>query len=156
MSDATFGSILDKPATDVERPKPLPTGTYHCVVDGQPRMDKTTKKGTEFVEFSLKPMSALDDVNQDELNASLTSGDGSVKPLSDKRIRATFYLTEDSLYRLKDFLVRDLQIEQGKKKIGQLISEAQNRQVLAAIKHVPSEDGTSIYANLAKTGPVTE
>jgi len=156
MTDATFGSILDTPASDVERPKPLPAGTYHCVVDGQPRMDKTTKKGTEFVEFSLKPMQALDDVNEDDLKASLTSADGSIKPLADKRIRATYYLTPDSLYRLKDFLINDLGIEEGKKKIRQLIGEAQNRQVLAAIKLVPSEDGTMLYANLAKTAPVAE
>jgi hypothetical protein len=156
MSDATFGSILDKPSTDVERPKPLPTGTYQCVVDGQPRMDKSSKKGTEFVEFSLKPMAALDDVNEDDLNASLTSGDGSVKPLSDKRIRATYYLTEDALWRLKKFLVSDLQIEEGKKKIRQMVGEAQNRQVLATIKHVPSDDGTSIFAQLGITAPVAE
>lgn len=156
MSDATFGSILDKPSTDVERPKPLPPGTYHCVVDGQPRMDKSSKKGTEFVEFSLKPMSALDDVNEDDLQTALTSGDGSVKALSEKRIRATYYLTEDALWRLKKFLVNDLQIEEGKKKIRQMVSEAMNRQVLAQVKHVPSDDGQSMFAQLASTGPVSE
>lgn len=156
MSDVSFSSILDKPSSDVERPKPLPTGTYQCVVDGQPRMDKSSKKGTPFVEFALRPMAALDDVDEDDLNASLTSADGTVKPLADKRIRATFYLTEDAAWRLKNFLVNDLQITEGKKKIGQLISEAQNREVLAMLKHVPSEDGTGIFAQLAKTAPVVE
>lgn len=156
MTDATFGSILDKPSAAVERPKPLPTGTYQCVVDGQPRMDKSSKKGTEFVEFSLKPMAALDDVDEDDLNAALTSGDGSVKPLADKRIRATFYITEDALWRLKNFLVNDLQITEGKKKLRQMVGEAQNREVLAMVKHVPSDDGTGIFAQLAKTAPVTE
>jgi hypothetical protein len=156
MSDATFGSILDKPSSEIERPKPLPTGTYQCVVDGQPRMDKSSRKGTEFVEFSLRPMGALDDVKEDDLVAALTSGDGSVKALSDKRIRATYYLTEDALWRLKKFLVNDLQITEGKKKIRQMISEAQNQQVLATIKHVPSEDGQSIFAQLASTAPVAE
>jgi hypothetical protein len=156
MSDATFGSILDKPSSEIERPKPLPTGTYQCIVDGQPRMDKSSKKGTEFVEFSLRPMGALDDVNEKDLIAALTSGDGSVKALSDKRIRATYYLTEDALWRLKKFLVNDLQITEGKKKIRQMVSEAQNQQVLATIKHVPSEDGTGIFPQLASTAPVAE
>jgi|SRR5215475_247201 len=154
MSDVSFSSILDKLSSDIEAPKPLPVGTYHCVVDGQPRIDKSTKKGTEFVEFSLKPMSALEDVNEEDLAASLTSGDGSIKPLSDKRIRATFYLTEDAAIRLKRFLVNDLQITQGKKKVGQMITEAQNREVLAVVKHVPSQDGESLFAQLAKTAPV--
>lgn len=154
MSDATFGSILDKQSSDVERPKPLPPGTYHCVVDGQPRQDKSSKKGTEFVEFSLKPLSALDDVDRGDLTAALTSGDGSVKALADKRIRATYYLTEDALWRLKKFLTQDLLIEEGKKKIRQMVGEAQNRQVLALVKHVPSDDGQSIFAQLASTAPV--
>lgn len=156
MSDTTFGAILDTPSTAVERPKPLPAGTYHCVVDKQYKEGTTTRKGTEFIEFSLKPMSALDDVNEEDLKASLTSADGSVKPLSDKRIRATYYLTPDSIYRLNDFLINDLGIVQGKKKLRQMIGEAQNRQVLAHIKLVPSDDGTMLYANMDKTAPVAE
>ena len=155
MAD-TFSSILDKPASEIERPKPLPPGTYQCVVDGQYREGESSKKGTKFIEYSLKPMAALDDVNENDLIKALTSGDGSVKALADKRIKATFYLTDDSLYRLKDFLVNDLQITEGKKKIRQLIGEAQNRQVLATLKHVPSQDGTGIFAQLASTAPVAE
>jgi hypothetical protein len=156
MAEATFGSILDKPATDIERPKPLPPGTYHCVVEGQYREGTSAKKGTEFIEYSLKPIAALDDVDEGDLNASLKSANGSVKALSDKRLRLTFYLTDDSLYRLKDFLGNDLQIELGKKHIRQLIGEAQNRQVLAQVKHVPSDDGQSVFANIAKTAPVVD
>src|SRR5262245_41392778 len=126
MAEATFGAILDKQSSEVDRPKPLPQGSYHCVVDGQYEEGKTTNKGTEYIAFSLKPISALDDVDEEELNTSLTSGDGSVRSLQDKRITATFYLTENALWRLKKFLVDDLQIPEGKKKIRQLVSEAQN------------------------------
>jgi len=155
MAEATFGSILDKPATDVERPKPLPQGIYHCVVDGQYREGTSSKKGTEFIEYTLKPVAAVE-VNDDELKASLTGANGSVKALTDKRLRLTFYLTEDSLFRLRDFLVNDLQITQGKKHIRQLIGEAQNRQVLVQVKHFPSDDGLSMFANIVKTAPVAE
>src|SRR5215472_12966577 len=149
MSDATFGSILDMPASEVERPKPLPSGTYQSVVDGPHRTGNSSQKGTEFVELSLKPMAALEDVDEEALEAALTSADGSVKPLSDKRIRATFYLTPDSMFRLKDFLVNDLGIEAGNKSIGQMLSEAPNREVLAQLKHVPTKDGTGFFAQLA-------
>jgi hypothetical protein len=103
-------------------------------------------------------MQALDDVNEDDLNAALMSSNGSVKPLSDKRIRATFYLTEDAKYRLKDFLANDLGIDtnKGKKKLIQMVGEAQNRQVLAKIRNVPTQDGTGVYPKLEKTAPVTE
>lgn len=151
----TFSSILDKNADEIERPKPLPQGTYLCVVDGQPTQGKSAKKQTDFIEFNLKPMQALDDVNEEALTASLTSGDGSVKALADKRIRATYYDTPDAGWRLVKFL-RDCGLETKGKKVSRLVSEAQNCQVLAYIKHVPSDDGTAIFAQLGSTAPVVE
>jgi len=42
---ANFASILDEAPTEINRPKPLPEGTYLCVV-GQPEEGKSSKKGT--------------------------------------------------------------------------------------------------------------
>ena len=153
---ADFKSILDMPASEVERPKPLPQGTYQCVVDGPHREGKSSQKGTDFVEFSLKPMAALGDVDEEALATALTSKDGSVKALSDKRIRATFYITPDSTFRLTDFLEKDLQIDLEDKSVGQALSEAPNREVLAYLKHVPTNDGTGFFAQLGRTAPVQE
>ena len=49
-----FGALLDTPASDVERPKPLPQGSYTAVTVGLPRPDKSAKKQTEFLEWTLK------------------------------------------------------------------------------------------------------
>ena len=51
-------SILDEAPTEIDRPKPIPTGTYLCRVQGTPTYDKSSKKGTPFVQFTLKPISA--------------------------------------------------------------------------------------------------
>jgi hypothetical protein len=53
-----FASILDEAPTEIDRPKPIPTGTYLCRVQGTPTYDKSSKKGTPFVQFTLKPISA--------------------------------------------------------------------------------------------------
>jgi len=151
MSDVNFGAILDRPSTEIERPKPLPVGTYVCVVKGLPRQDKSARKGTEFVEFTLQPLGIYEnengetDVDPDELAA--------MGGFEKRTIRATYYLTEDAIWRLKSFL-DDLGIEEGDKSLRQRISESPGHQVLAVIAHQASDDGQNIYANLKSTAPV--
>ena len=146
MNTPNFSSILDQPASEIERPKPLPVGTYVCVVAGLPRHDKSTKKQTPFVEFTLKPLQAQDDVDKEALEE--------MGGLSERTIRATFYITEDSKWRLKKFLEEDLQIEVGDKTLSQMIDETPGRQCLAFLKHQASDDGQSVYAQLASTAPI--
>ncbi len=92
----SFGALLDKAPSEVERPKPLPQGSYITVLQGLPRQDKSAKKQTEFYEFTHKLLSAGEDVDEDELKA--------MGGVADKTIKNTYYITEGSLWRLKDFL----------------------------------------------------
>lgn len=140
-----FGSILDRQSSEVEKPKPLPSGTYICVVQGLPKFDKSSKKQTEFVEFTLKPLQAQDDVDEEAL--------AEMGGIANQTIRATYYLTENSLWRLKKFLV-DLQIEEEDKSLRQMINDAPGRQVAAWIKHEASDDGESVFAKLGNTAAV--
>ena len=39
-----FASILDEAPSEVDRPKPLPAGTYTCIVAGTPIYDKSSKR----------------------------------------------------------------------------------------------------------------
>lgn len=159
MAQGTFGSILDKAPSEVERPKPLPAGTYVAMVKGLPRFDKSTKKGTEFVEFTMqliepyKNEDGESDVDQDDLAASLTKPSGDVVPLNERTMRNTYYLTEDALWRLKKFLVDDLGIEEGES-FRSMIDETPGKQCLISLKHTASDDGTAVFANVANTAPV--
>lgn len=149
MNNPNFGSVLDLESSTVEKPKPLPVGTYICVVKGQPRFDVSKQKKTEFVEFTLQTMQADDDVDQEALIEALKG-----KALSEKTIRATYYLTEDSVYRLKDFLDH-CNVDDGPGiTLRQRISGAPGCQVLATIRHRASEDGTAIFSDLAGTAAV--
>lgn len=143
----TFGSILDTSSSEIERPKPLPVGAYVTVVQGQPRMDKSTKKGTEFVEFTLKVLEPLDDVDEDALKE--------VGGIKDKTIRATYYLTEGAVWRLKDFLDHCGAGDEDES-LRQRIADTQGKQVIAHIRHEASEDGSSVFARLRNTAPVEE
>ncbi len=145
QTNPNFDDILSRPASEVERPKPLPQGSYLCIVKGLPRHDKSSKKLTPFVEFTLQPTAAGEDVDEEDLAA--------MGGIANKTIRATYYKTEDALWRLTDFL-EHCGIDLEGKSISQAIDETPNCEVIAFIKHRASEDGQSIFAELAKTAPV--
>lgn len=149
-----FGSVLDKPAGEVERPRPMPVGQYVWIVQGQPKFDKSSKKQTEYVEFTLKCVEALDTVDADELEDWLTSKDGTKRKLGDATQRLTFYLTEGALWRLKDFLAHcGLDVE-GDASLRQLIPETTGCQVIGTIAHESSDDGTAVFGRVRSTAPV--
>lgn len=149
-----FASVLDTPSSAIEKPKPLPVGTYVCVVKGLPRIDKSSKKQTEYSEYALTILEAGEDVDADDLEKSLTKPSGEKIALSAKSLKVTFYHTEDSIYRLKKFL-NDLDVpeeEDGEElTIRQRMNEVNGRQVKVTIKHTASEDGENIYANVGGT-----
>lgn len=148
-----FAAILDRPSGDIDRPSAAPPGEYVCVVQGQPRFDKSSKKQTEFVEFILKVLEAMDTVDEEALETFLTKKDGTKKPLGETTFRATYYLTESSTYRLVDFLDH---CEAGEEDMSlrQRIAEAPGKQIVVSIKHEASDDGTTVYAKIGSTAAV--
>lgn len=152
QAKASFTSILSKAPGEVERPKPLPVGTYLCVVDGRPKFDKSSKKQTDYVEFTLKVLQAGEDVDEDDLKAALTKPSGETIALNTKSFRVTYYITEDALWRLKKF-IKDcgLDIDGEEKSFEAWIDETPGCQIMVSIKHQTSEDGEATYANVAGT-----
>ena len=141
---ANFASILDEAPTEINRPKPLPEGTYLCVV-GQPEEGRSSKKGTPFVKFPQRPMSPLDDVDGDALEE--------VGGLESKNLSSTYYITDDAVYRLDEFHAHcglDLSEPLSRRTRN---GEVVNSQVLAVVKHRMSEDGTQAFGEVSRTAP---
>lgn len=148
MVQANFGAILDKAPSDIKPPEALPVGSYLCVVQGMPRYDKSTKKGTEFAEYNLSIIQALDDVDEDAVK-EVAGG------IAGKIIKATYYLTDGALWRLKEFLEHcGLDVENAES-LRELMEQPNGQQVIAYLKHDPATDGSNrIFAKLAGTAPV--
>jgi hypothetical protein len=145
MSTPNFASILDESPTEVNAPQPVPQGTYLCVIQGAPRYDKSTQKETPFVEFNLRPIAIEGDVDEEELEA--------VGGLEGKSFKATFYLTEDAVYRLDEFHQHcGLDLEDGNSRKNRN-DAVMNAEVRAYIKHEPSRDGTRIFARFNRSLP---
>lgn len=152
---ASFADILDKPATEIDRPKPLPVGEYVWSIQGLPKFDKSKEKQTPYYEFSVKCISALDSVNEEDLQDWAKKSDGTMRSLTDFVTRITFYITEDSLYRLQEFLVH-CDAAEDDISTRQAIDNTPNHQFVGSITHTASKDGTSVYANIGKTAPVED
>jgi hypothetical protein len=145
MTTPNFASILDEAPTEVSAPQPLPQGTYICTVAGV-TYDKTTKKGTDYAEFTLRPIAAEDDVDPDELEDA--------GGLEGKTIRATFYLTEDAIYRLDEFHTHcglDLSDVASRRSRNDAVI---NSEVRAFVKHETSQDGSRIFARFNRSLPM--
>ncbi len=141
-----FSSILSKAPSDVEKPKPLPVGSYVVVVRGQPKFDKSTKKQTPYVEFTYGIMAPGEDVDSDDLKA--------YGPLADKTMRDTYYLTENSLWRLKEMLSNCGLDEDDYETMQEMVEATPGKQLMINIKHEASQDGTAVFANVGSTAPV--
>ncbi len=150
----SFESILDTPTAAVERPRPMPTGTYDGIVKGLYEEGQSAQKKTPFIRFTYAFVSALDDVDEEELQAVLTDKDGAVHPLGEKSIKDTYYTTPDALFRLTDVLahmgVIDPDNDEGKT-IRQALSETPNASIRFTISHRASEDGQQVFAEVKRT-----
>ena len=142
----SFSSILDRAPSEIEKPKPLPTGSYTTLLVGQPRIDKSTKKQTEYREFTHKILSAGEDVDEDDLKAYLGG-----KKLTDVLMKNTYYITEGAVWRLKEFLEHcGIDLDEVDS-LAEGIEETPGKQVGIFINHEASQDGTSVFARIGKT-----
>jgi hypothetical protein len=159
MANQTFASILDRPSREAAPPPVIPQGSYVATVNGFPRRDKSSKKQTEFVEFTLTLVQPLTndrgdpkDVNAEELKA--------IGGVSGKQIRDTYYLTDAAEYRLTKFL-DDCNLPD-EDEAGEALTHRERidlingNQIGVFIKHTPSDDGTRIFANVNSTFALEE
>ena len=166
---ATFTSILDQPSGEVDRSvKPLPIGSYIARVVGQPKIDLSSQKQTEFSEYTLQiidlwvnPRTQESDVSEDELEDYLTNSDGSKKRLQDVTIRTQFYHTDAAKGRLLNFLDHLDGIRPGTPESKEVVKSARERmaevdgkEVVIHIKHQPWLSGQGVSARVDMTAPV--
>ena len=134
---ADFRELLAKPMDDVKRPPALPAGVYHGVVSNH-EFGTSSRKQTPFVRYTytLQSLHEGDEANLEGID------------LSKRNPASTFYITEDALYRLKDFL-ESVGVSVGGRAVSECIPEAMNARVLVTITQRNSEDGKEIYNDVA-------
>jgi len=143
---ASFEEILNKPASEIETPKPYPVGSYHCIVSGPPEHIKSSQKGTDGMRFRYKVMRPMEDVDQQAAVESQVVG---------KEIVDDVWVTENSAWRLKDLLVDTLGVSEANgKTVREMLSEAPGKQLIVKIKHQLSDDGKRVFSRVESTARV--
>ena len=92
---SVFAEVLGIRPKDVEKPEPLPVGTYQATVVGFPTQEEVGKNKTPALKFKMTGVIPID-VNPTEL--------AKVEDISKHEIVHTLFLTDKSLHRLKKFL----------------------------------------------------
>lgn len=142
---ADFSSILSNAKLgEIEKPKPVPVGSYLAMVKNVEFKEGTGEKKTPFARVNLELVSAMEDVDQD----ALASAGG----LQNKRTKVDFYLTDQAMFRLQDFILKDCALELNGMSLDQAIPQLTNQQVGVKIKHeVSTRDPDTVYAIVDST-----
>ena len=145
----SFEEILKMPSGEIKSPQAIPHGTYHCLVEGPPRHDKSSQKQTDFLEFKFRILSAGKDVDAAQAAEQQVVG---------KYLLQQYYFPSDGQlpWRLREFLVDNLGLddEDGAKPLEQLIHEAPGQQVLVKVRHELAQDGKRVFHRVDSTAHV--
>lgn len=144
MPGPNFASILSASPTEVLRPPPLPIGTYLCTV-GPYEIGQSANTKTDYIEFELRPISAMEDVDQTILEES--------GGLDSRTLKHRFYITEDAVFLLDQFHVDcGLDIAADGLDRAARNDEILNARVLAEVKHETARnDSGRIYPRINRT-----
>lgn len=128
MAGPDFRNLLSRPADNVKRPVPVPGGTYYGTIKSR-EFGESPEKKTPYVRFHLVNIRAGEDVDP----AMLTEID-----LAKKEMRADFYITPDSEYRLVEAL-ESMGIDKSGRSLGEMIEDAINQDVMIDVSVKPNQ-----------------
>lgn len=135
-----FTALLDRKADDIEKPATTPTGSYLMTIVGYTTGESQNKK-TPYVETELKILAPQDDVDMEEY--------AKVKNPQERSFKVKHFITEDSLFRLKDFLAK-AGFETEGKSFTEMLSEIAGHQIIGVVSHRLGQDGETVYPEINK------
>jgi len=139
-----FRSLLDKPAGEAEKPKPLPAGDYPATIMSW-LTDNKNKKQTPYVRFTFKVNGLPEDASPEDFQRA----DGTPMDLSKLKFSRDYYLTDDALWRL-DKLLEDLGIETSNRSYGETIPETVGMEVMIEIQQQMNQETDQVYNQVGK------
>lgn len=133
---ANFNHLLNKKMDEVERPALLPVGTYEGVIKGSEFGEARNEDKSPICTFQIQITGTTEDIDPEDLV------DSKGKPIdpAGRRFRRDFFLTEDSLWKLKEFL-ESCGISTDGRSFGEAIPEAKNAPVLVTLNTAESKGG---------------
>jgi hypothetical protein len=134
-----YNTLLDKTVGSAERPKAVPLGIYQGIIT-EMGFDVSSKKKTPYVRYSVRPIKPVNGVDPDLFEAA-----GGQDRLNKMKIGLDFYLTEDAMWRLREFLEDSLRIDCTTRSFKEAIPYAVNQQIYFVMDVQVSDDGKASY-----------
>ena len=145
MSEASWEDLLSTESADVERPPPIPKGTYRMVV-GKPIVVEPKGDSKAYVSYPLEGGKPMDDVDPGEFQDY--SNHKAIKGAAPTINTQRYWLTPKALPFLVDnFLVQACRLAKNGP-VKKLVQDATNCTVLVTVKHGVAKDGETVYANI--------
>ena len=125
-----FRAVLGHKLGSIEKPKPVPIGSYSAIIHAT-ELAEVGQNKTPGVRVTFLLQSPGEDVDMDHF-----ADFGGMEALTRRKVNTTFWLTEDALYRLKDFLTEVCLIEGAEERsIGEVLPEINRLPCIVVIKH---------------------
>lgn len=142
MSNPNFTDVLDTPMDSIERPKPLPTGTYIGQIVGLPSSKEVTTKNGEQVTLNIN-VKLVTPQQLDNPDALSDYGDiTTARPL-----QRTFWFSKpaspEELWAFRQFCVNTLKVDTTGKSMKQVCAELQGKQLIVTVGHNVYQDKAS-------------
>lgn len=144
-------SLLQKPAGSAPKPQALPVGNYGGKITRY-EYDNKNKNQTPYVRYSVIFHTWPDNVSEDE--KVMVDGEGVAHPidLTKRSLRKDFYLTDDALWRLDEFL-KSMGLEGGSYE--ELIPKAVGLDVVGEVQQYVNQSTSEIGNQLGRLLPAS-
>lgn len=151
MNAPNLASLLNKNADEAKRPIAFNEGTYFGVIKSH-EFGESSQKKTPFVQYNIELTHAHDDV--DLVGYDEDGKEVELNPAG-KMVNATFYLSDNALFMLKDF-IKGFNIETEGRTFNELIPQPVGQPVQVELNRLPNKDGTGFFnpRNVDKCSPV--
>lgn len=129
-----FGAMLKKKIDDTKRPEAKPAGTYQGVINSF-KFGESAQKKTPYLQLVVNNVQPGDDVDRDQLSSYRENFPGVIEKW---QVTYEFYLTDDALFMLKEFL-QSMGIDTTGRSYDETIPELRNRPVQFSVVVEPYE-----------------
>ena len=152
-----FADALNVPVNEIERPPLIPVGTYRAQVSKVPSMDTISEDRWDVIDFNMRLVEPLEDVDQDELSKY-----GGLSPASVIRHRFMFSREDEaffkrSLFNVRRFLQDHLKVDMNDStSLKEALNGAVNHQCIVHVKwRADKNRPEELYNEISKTAPLT-
>jgi hypothetical protein len=133
-----FSQLLRKPAGEAKRPPPLPIGDYQGVIKTHELGDNNRNK-TPYVRFGIVLTEWPESVSEEDRPEGVD--------LNKRQMRKDFFITEDSLWRLDEF-IRSCGIEPEGRVYEEVLPELIGQPVMVEVQHYINQQSAEVGNNL--------